>query len=394
MTWKMVNLGDIGKIVSGSTPKTNNPANWNGKINWITPAEIIKGYNGYIFESDRKLSDEGFKSSNLTLLPKGAVLLTSRAPIGKVALVGEPMCTNQGFKSIICDQKLVNSEYLYHYLVTRYDQLNDLGRGATFKEVSKTIVEKVKIPLPPLETQERIVTLLDKALELIDKRKEQITLMDQLIQSLFYDMFGDPVSNPMGWETGCIKDLAVKTQYGSGKKAHESEGNFPILRMNNITYSGAMDFSSLKYIDLDANEQKKYLVHKGEILFNRTNSKELVGKTAMFDQEIPMAYAGYLVKLIVNEKAVPQYVSAYLNSKHGKAVLLNMAKSIVGMANINAEELKKIKINIPPIELQSSFAERVNEIKMQKEAMTVSLKELENNFNSLMQRAFKGELDV
>jgi type I restriction enzyme S subunit len=133
-------------------------------------------------------------------------------------------------------------------------------------------------------------------------------------------------------------------------------------------------------------------LYKNEILFNRTNSKELVGKTAVYRQNEPMVFAGYLVKLIVNDRANPEYIGAYLNSKHGKAFLLNKAKSIVGMANINAEELKRIKISIPPLELQNVFAERVQKIEAQKEAMKASLGELEDNFNSLMQRVFKGEL--
>ena len=227
---------------------------------------------------------------------------------------------------------------------------------------------------------------------MIDKRKQQLEEMDELVKSLFYDMFGDPVTNPMGWEKGIIRDLAVKTQYGTSKKAHETDGEFPVLRMNNITYKGTWDFNSLKYVDFDDVEKSKYLVYKGELLFNRTNSRELVGKTAVYKNNEPMAYAGYLVKLIANEKANPDYISAYLNSMHGKTVLLNMAKSIVGMANINAEELKKIKILIPPIDLQNEFAERVIAIEAEKERMQKSLRELEDNFEGLMQSAFKGEL--
>lgn len=249
-----------------------------------------------------------------------------------------------------------------------------------------------KIPLPPLETQKRIVSLLDQAQELIDKRKEQIALMDQLIQSLFYDMFGDPVTNPKGWEIGCIGDLAVKTQYGTSKKAHETDGVYPILRMNNITYQGNWDLRDIKYIDLDEKELQKYLVYKDELLFNRTNSKELVGKTAVYNKDAPMAFAGYLIKLIPNDRATAQYISAYLNSKHGKAKLLSMAKNIVGMANINAEELKKIPINVPPIDLQRRFTNQLRSIEIEKVKMSNALKILVDNFNALMQRAFKGEL--
>lgn len=162
-------------------------------------------------------------------------------------------------------------------------------------------------------------------------------------------MFGDPALNTKGWEKGTISDVIVKTQYGTSSKADENNGEFKILRMNNITYNGQWDFSSMKYVDLDEKEQEKYLVYKGEVLFNRTNSKELVGKTAVYKEEEPMAYAGYLVKAIPNERANGEFISTYMNSKYIKSKLLNMAKNIVGMANINAEEFKKIDIYIPPI---------------------------------------------
>ena len=205
-------------------------------------------------------------------------------------------------------------------------------------------------------------------------------------------MFGDPLKNTKGWNKGKIEDIIVKAQYGTSNKANEKSGKYKIIRMCNITYNGQLDFSDMKYIDLPEKEKKKYLVYKGEVLFNRTNSKELVGKTAVFKENEPMSYAGYLIKIIPNEKANGEFISAYMNTKYIKEKLFNMAKNIVGMANINAEELKKIDIYIPPIELQNEFADFVKEIDKLKFEMEKSLKELENNFNSLMQRSFKGEL--
>ncbi|MBB6177066.1 type I restriction enzyme S subunit [Anoxybacillus tengchongensis] len=282
--------------------------------------------------------------------------------------------------------------YLGRFLQSKSKYLRDTCTGATIPHISKKILEEIKIPIPSYDKQVEISKILDKSQELIDKRKAQIEALDQLAQSLFLEMFGDPATNPKKWSMGFIKDLALKTQYGTSKKANESAGKYPILRMNNITYEGHWDFTDLKYVDLDDKEIGKYLVHKGELLFNRTNSKELVGKTAVYRFEKPMAFAGYLVKLIPNEKANAEFISAYLNSKYGKSILFSMAKNIVGMANINAEELKSIKIYIPPKQLQDRFAETVQKIESQRELFKKGLVELEKNFNSLMQRAFKGEL--
>lgn len=132
--------------------------------------------------------------------------------------------------------------------------------------------------------------------------------------------------------------------------------------MGNITYNGQLDFTDIKYIDLSEKDKEKYLVHNGEVLFNRTNSKELVGKTAVYKEDEPMAYAGYLIKLIPNEKANGEFIAAYMNTKYIKEKLFNMAKNIVGMANINAQELKRIEIYIPPIELQNQFADFVKQV--------------------------------
>ena len=205
-------------------------------------------------------------------------------------------------------------------------------------------------------------------------------------------MFGDPALNPKGWEKGRISDIIIKTQYGTSSKADEQKGEFKVIRMNNITYNGQWDFSSMKYVDLNEKDKEKYLVYKGEVLFNRTNSKELVGKTAVYKEEEPMAYAGYLVKAIPNERATGEFISAYMNTKYIKSKLFNMAKNIVGMANINAEEFKKIDVYIPPIELQNEYIKFVEQVDKLKFEMEKCLKELEDNFNSLMQKAFKGEL--
>ena len=187
-------------------------------------------------------------------------------------------------------------------------------------------------------------------------------------------------------------DLMAAVNYGTSKKAHPTDGAFPILRMGNITYEGGWELGDLKFIDLDKNERSKYLVQRGDILFNRTNSKELVGKTAVYRSDIPMAFAGYLVRAVTNKRASPEYVGAFMNSRQMKASLQNMCKAIVGMANINASEFKAISIPIPPLDLQTRFASIVESIERQKARLKAHLAELDTLFASLQSRAFNGEL--
>ena len=290
-----------------------------------------------------------------------------------------------GVKVLVPSREL-NPRYLFHYLKQiRFPK--DTGYSRHFK-----FLKEAPIPVPPLDTQKRIVDALDKAQELINKRKQQIEMLDEFLQSVFLDMFGDPFKNTKQWATGTIRDVVSNVKYGTSKKAKTKDGQYPILRMNNITYSGAWDFTDLKYIDLEENELEQYLVRSGDILFNRTNSRELVGKTAVYRQNYPMAYAGYLIRVRANDKANPEFIAAYLNTRYGKLVLEHMCRNIIGMANINAQELQDITIYIPPIILQDEFARIVKTTNAQKQLLESGLLEMHNAFNSIMQRAFKGEL--
>jgi putative type-1 restriction enzyme mjaXP specificity protein len=158
--WNFFKIKDIGKIISGSTPSTNIPEYWNGEYLWITPAELND--DSFIINStNRKLTYLGVKTSSLIELPIGTVLLSSRAPIGKVAIVGENMFCNQGFKNIIPNEK-INSIYLYYVFKEKKEYLNFLGRGATFKELSKEIVENISIKVPPIELQNKFAERIEK----------------------------------------------------------------------------------------------------------------------------------------------------------------------------------------------------------------------------------------
>lgn len=146
-------IGNYSQIVLGSTPNSKNPSYWDGDIKWITPAEMTdESY--YIYDTERHLTEEGLRSANLTLLPYGSVLFSTRAPIGKVGLVGSPMYCNQGFKNFICNDNL-NPVYLYYTLIYKHDYLVSLGTGTTFKELSKKAVDNLEIAIPPLELQEQ-----------------------------------------------------------------------------------------------------------------------------------------------------------------------------------------------------------------------------------------------
>lgn len=192
----MARLGDVCTVVSGTTPKSNHSGYWDGNLNWVTPAELTDE-SDTIYETQRKITSQAVIDSSLKSFPAGTVLLSSRAPIGKVAIAGTEMYCNQGFKNLICSEKIYN-RYLYHFLKNKTAYLNSLGRGATFKEISKSIVENIEIPLPSLEEQREIAAVLDKVSDLIAKRRQQLEKLDFLVKARFVEMFGDPVTNAIG----------------------------------------------------------------------------------------------------------------------------------------------------------------------------------------------------
>ena len=157
--WEWKKLSEICTVISGTTPKTSVDEYWNGSLNWVTPAELNDTIIT-IFETQRKITEKAVHECSLRKMPVGTVLLSSRAPIGKVAIAGSEMYCNQGFKNLVCSPSIFN-KFLFHFLKGKTDYLNSLGKGTTFKEISKKIVENIDIPIPPLPEQRRIADKLD-----------------------------------------------------------------------------------------------------------------------------------------------------------------------------------------------------------------------------------------
>ena len=378
-------LGDICEIVSGSTPKTGIDEYWDGDIKWITPAELND--DTYIVtDSLRKITDLAVKKTGLSSFPEGTVILSSRAPIGKVAIAGCEMYCNQGFKNLICSEK-INNKYLYWFLKGNTAYLNSLGRGATFKEISKGIVSEIEINVPDIETQGEVVAALEKVSKVIVLRKKELSTLDNLIKFRFVELFGAPIMNPKGWEVVTIGDITTEVRYGTSKPAVEG-GRYPYLRMNNLTIDGHLDLTELKYIDIPDDEIEKCVVRKGDILFNRTNSIELVGKTAVFDFPDDMVIAGYIIRVRLNTKMFPEVLSQYMNLEAIRDILRSMAKGAVNQANINAQELQSIRVYVPDIELQKQFVEMKDQVDKSKSKIQKSLEETQLLFDSLMQKYF------
>ena len=283
------------------------------------------------------------------------------------------------------DETKVDINFLYYYLKKR--GFKDIISGSAQPQITRISLKKINIPLYTLNFQKKVASNLKKIEDIIKFKKNQLLNLTELVKSLFTIMFGDIKTNDKNWEIKKLGEV-IQTQYGTSKKATSIVTGFPILRMNNITYSGEMDYRDLKYIELSDNEKEKFLLKKGELLFNRTNSKELVGKTGLFELDTPMAFAGYLIRMNPSNLIHSKFLLFFMNSEFMKKLLYNKAKNIVGMANINAKELEDFSIILPPIELQNKFAERIEKIEKLKFEIEKSIETAQNLYDSLISKYF------
>ena len=304
------------------------------------------------------------------------------AGIGRVMLL-EKYSSILGTMQYIIPKENINIKYLYYNLIKM--NLSKYFTGSTIPHIYFKDYKKEKVFLRTLPEQEKISIILDKVSKILEMKKQQFLGLDSLVKFQFLKMFGLPNSNRYNFKLGTIRDCVAKIQYGTSKPS-TSDGKYKYLRMNNITYDGYLDISDIKTIDVSDSEFEKFSVKYGDVLFNRTNSPELVGKTCVFNLDTPMIIAGYIIRIKVNDKILPVYLSTMLNTSYGKKLLYSISKKSIGQANINAQELQNIKILIPPIELQNKFADFVKQVDKSKVILGKALKFLSfrlNYFNML-----------
>ena len=255
-------------------------------------------------------------------------------------------------------ENIVAKEFFPFFISSDYffDSAVKISVGSLSPTINWKDLKELEFELPSLGEQCRLAKVFLAITETKNAYKELFSLTDQLVKSQFVEMFGLPNSNYHGWDTATIRDVVSDVRYGTSKPAIEG-GKFTYLRMNNITYDGRLDMTDIKFIDVTEEELEKCIVRRGDVLFNRTNSRELVGKTCTFNLDTPMVIAGYVIRIRVNDRIIPEYLSTLLNTDYCKKLLLSMCKGAIGQANINAQELQDINILVPSIELQLKFRE-------------------------------------
>ncbi|WLF68914.1 restriction endonuclease subunit S [Clostridium septicum] len=389
-----IKLGELFKITSGGTPnKKNNEFYYNGNIPWIKTADLkVKD----IIKSSEYITELAVQKSSAKLFPKQTVLIAMYgATIGATSILRIEATTNQACCAFLPNDKIA-SEYLYYFFKANKQKIVNMGVGGAQPNISASILKGIKIPFINLDRQLVIVEILDKAQELIDKRKEQIQALDELIKSQFIEMFGDPVSNPKGWKKAVCKEITSKIGSGAtpsgGNSSYKEEGISLIRSMN--VHNNKFVYKDLAFIDDEqAKKLKNVIIEENDILLNITGAS--VARSCIVPSSILPARVNQHVSIIrcKTEEILPIFLVYQFTSQSYQRKLWDIATS--GGATreaITKQQLENLELIVPPIELQNQFADFVKQVDKLKVKMEKSLKELEDNFNSLMQRAFNGEL--
>ena len=397
MSWPVATIGDVCDVVSGATPKTGKPEFWDGNVPWVTPKDLSELGQKHLCDTRRKITRAGLESCSAKMLPARSVLFSSRAPIGLVAINTLPVCTNQGFKSLVPRSDLVSPDFLFWWLKAQEKRIQNKGRGATFKEVSKKIVETLQIPLPPLAEQKRIARVLDAADALRAKRREALSQLDALLQSTFLDMFGDPVGS--GWRMVTVEAVA-RNQNGAirtgpfGSQLLHSEFVDEGIRVLGIDNAVANEFREGKprFITVQKYEQlRRYTVRPRDVLITIMGT---CGRCAVVPDDMCTAInTKHLCCITLDRgRCLPEFMHAYfLGHPVARRYLERSAKGAI-MSGLNMRVIKSLPIPAAPLDLQHRFATIAKSIEQQKASQRAHLAELDTLFASLQSRAFRGDL--
>lgn len=389
----MARLGDVCEIVTGSTPKSGCPEYWNGDINWVTPAELTDDTD-VIYETQRKITRQAVIDSSLKPFPCGTVLLSSRAPIGKVAIAGTEMYCNQGFKNLICSDKIYN-RYLFHFLRSKTQYLNSLGRGATFKEISKSIVADIEIPLPTLEEQRKIAVVLDKISDLTAKRRRQLDKLDELVKSRFVEMFGDVLLDEKKWQKQRLSEIAeIVDPHPSHRTPPFSKNGIPYIGLTECDYNMyRINFKKARMVSKEILEEhiKRYTIDEGDFIIGKIGT---IGKPFWIPKERSYVLSANTLLIKPKTSAVcPAYLFDVFQTTYMKHIIELGMKSTSQPA-FGIQKAREIAIPLPPMELQKQYSHFVNYINgimlnVQKGFDTLSmLRKL------LMQKYFCADIEV
>lgn len=362
--WTNRRFEQLGELCSGSTPSSSRTEFWDGSTVWVTPTDLSRLNTPYLHDSTRHITERGLRNCSARLLPPGSIVLSSRAPIGYVAIPTVPFCTNQGCKSIaLCSS--YHAEFVYYAVAAAVPRLKRLGDGTTFAELSKSSLAKAELTLPVERAEQvkiaEVLSTVDQAIEqteaLIAKRQRIKTGLVQDLLTRGIDEHGNLRSerthkfrdSPLGripeeWESASLAAFVPSAEYGISTALGDS--GQPVLRMNNLL-DGEAELSDLKFTG--APVPRDLWLRDGDVLFNRTNSLEHVGRTGIWRGQIEATtFASYLVRLNPNrDRLNPEMLNYWLNWDRTQIAMRQQATPAVQQVNINPTNLRSLPAAFP-----------------------------------------------
>ena len=418
MEFKKVKLGEIGKIVGGGTPKTKEESYYGGEIAWITPKDLSLNKSKYIFYGERNITEEGLKNSSAKLLPKGTVLFSSRAPIGYVAIAGNDLATNQGFKSVIPAEN-VDNEFIYYLLINNVENIKNFGVGSTFREVSGSVMKNIEVMIPDFSIQRKIAKILNTLDSKIEINNKIISNLESQAQAIFKSWFVDfePFQDgyfveselgmiPEGWEVVELEEIADFSNGYSFKskdllEEKKSKNDYKVFKQADIKVGGGINPNNTKsWIDSEfirKNKLIRFIIQSGDLMMCMTDMKNnvrLLGNTALVYQPDEYILNQRVGRLRSKQKDIkPSFLyyltnnSVFLNDLRGRA---NTGVQV----NLSTSEIKRSKVILPTCDIIKRFCDYSESITKSINSLNNQNTKLAELRDALLPKLMAGEIDV
>lgn len=392
MSWPIVPLGELAEIRGGGTPDKKNPDFWGGSIPWAS----VKDFKGSrISRTVDSITQLGVERSATRIVACGSILVPTRMAVGKVAIAERDLAINQDLKALTPNEK-VDRDYLFRAIEAFGPRLEREATGATVKGIKLDTLRSLTIPLPPLDEQKRIAAILDKADALRQARRRAITRLDDLAQSIFYEMFGEELlRHDTAGSSVPLGDLAdIGSGITKGRKIRTNElYDTPYLAVANVQ-ERYLKLDVVKSIQASQIERKKYKLRVGDLLLTEGGDPDKLGRGAIWDGSIEdCIHQNHVFRVRFDDSLIqPIYAMWLIGSDYGKRYFLRSAKQTTGIASINKTQLSAFPMLVPSLERQTDFAKRIGAVKRLSASSNASWSQLENLFGSLQTRAFEGEL--
>ena len=396
--WQIRPLGEVCEIYNGGTPSTNIPEYWDGGIQWITPKDMGKSKDMYVSHCERTISQEGVEHSSTKVLPERSVIVSSRAPIGYVAINEVPMATNQGCKGFVLGKEIY-PEFLYYFLLSSTDLLNRLGTGATFKEVSGKKMAGIELPFPSLPEQQRIVDILDREFAEIDALKANAEKSLQAAKDLFQATLKKELEPKEGWKKTCLDDVCNIVGrigfrgYTRNDIVPSPDDGAISLSPSNIV-DGEMRYDKLTYISwFKYDESPEIKIFNGDILLVKTGSS--YGKSAIIRDLPHEATINPQLVVLKNIKIDTQYLHFFLSTDNAKNKFDEFVSG-TAIPTFSQRNLGQMEICFPNPETTLGIVSKLNNLRKRltsfQENYQKTLTLCDDLKQALLRKAFNGKL--